>query len=171
MDIQYKTKISRRKFLYVLGEEVPLKIVLWEEKKLYLKYSGRDIQLFINKDFKDNEESIRSLIRDWYKKVAKEYLTKLVIELANKYKFQINTIRIKDVKTRWGSCSSYRNINLNYRLIMAPQRVIEYVIIHELCHLKEMNHSERFWNEVQKRMPDYREMVIHLKERGFRYNI
>lgn len=75
-----------------------------------------------------------------------------------------NQIHIKDQKTRWGSCSSKGNINLNWRLILAPQEVMDYVIIHELCHLKEMNHSKAFWELVEQICPDYRERKKWLKE-------
>jgi predicted metal-dependent hydrolase len=66
-------------------------------------------------------------------------------------------ISIRDQKTRWGSCSHKGNLNFNWRLIMTPEPVLDYVIIHELCHLKRMNHGKSFWNEVAKYCPDWRE--------------
>ena len=75
-------------------------------------------------------------------------------------------ITIRCQKTRWGSCSSKGNLNFNCLLMLAPPEVLDYVVVHELCHRKEMNHSKSFWKEVEKVMPDYREAVRWLKENG-----
>lgn len=75
-------------------------------------------------------------------------------------------ITIRNQKTRWGSCSSKGNLNFNCLLMLTNPEVIDYVVIHELCHRKEMNHSARFWNEVAKVCPDYRKHVKWLKEEG-----
>lgn len=81
---------------------------------------------------------------------------------------EVKAIRIKDQKTRWGSCSSLHNLNFNWRLIMAPGEVLDYVVVHELCHLTHMNHSRDFWNMVEKVMPDYRVYRKWLKDNGNR---
>lgn len=75
-------------------------------------------------------------------------------------------ITIRNQKTRWGSCSSKGNLNFNCRLMLAPEEVLDYVIVHELCHRKEMNHSSRFWKEVERVLPDYQERRKWLKEHG-----
>lgn len=75
-------------------------------------------------------------------------------------------ITIRDQKTRWGSCSSSGNLNFNWRLILAPEEVLDYVVIHELAHRKEMNHSARFWAHVAAMMPDYRKQCQWLKQNG-----
>lgn len=75
-------------------------------------------------------------------------------------------ITIRCQKTRWGSCSSAGNLNFNCLLMLCPERVIDYVIIHELCHRKEMNHSKSFWAEVERAMPDYKEAKAWLKNNG-----
>ena len=75
-------------------------------------------------------------------------------------------ITIRNQKTRWGSCSSKGNLNFNCLLMLTPSEVLDYVIVHELCHRKEMNHSKAFWTEVEKVIPDYREHVKWLKEEG-----
>ncbi len=75
-------------------------------------------------------------------------------------------ITIRNQKTRWGSCSSKGNLNFNCLLMLTPPEVIDYVIVHELCHRKEMNHSGAFWAEVEKALPDYKEQVKWLKENG-----
>lgn len=71
------------------------------------------------------------------------------------YNFKINRIAIKNTSTRWGSCSSKRNLNFNYKIIYLRPDLADYLIVHELCHLGELNHSKRFWALVCKTIPDY----------------
>ena len=75
-------------------------------------------------------------------------------------------ITVRDQKTRWGSCSAKGNLNFNWRLILAPEDVLDYVVIHELAHRREMNHSDRFWRIVESVMPDYRERRQWLRDHG-----
>ena len=75
-------------------------------------------------------------------------------------------ITIRSQRTRWGSCSSRGNLNFNCLLMLAPEQVVDYVVVHELCHRKEMNHSPRFWAEVERILPDYRQSKRWLKENG-----
>ena len=76
------------------------------------------------------------------------------------------SISIRDQKTRWGSCSSRGTLSYNYRLIFAPPKVLDYVVVHELCHLTYLNHSKDFWNKVASVMPDYKVYKNWLKEHG-----
>ncbi|MFH1049278.1 MAG: M48 family metallopeptidase, partial [Patescibacteria group bacterium] len=90
------------------------------------------------------------------------------IECYNKiYNFKFNKINIKNQKTRWGSCSRKGNLNFNYKIALFPGKIANYIIIHELCHLKEFNHSRKFWNLVAKLMPDYLEIKKELRIKGF----
>ena len=77
-------------------------------------------------------------------------------------------ITIRNQRTRWGSCSAKGNLNFNCLLMKAPPEVLDYVVIHELCHLKEMNHSKAFWDEVGKVMPEYETYKLWLKENGWK---
>ncbi|TSC85112.1 MAG: hypothetical protein G01um101413_496 [Parcubacteria group bacterium Gr01-1014_13] len=79
------------------------------------------------------------------------------------YNFSFNRISIKNHKSRWGSCSKKGNLNFNYKIIHLPVELAEYIIAHELCHLKELNHSSKFWTLVSKTIPDYKTRRRKLK--------
>ena len=101
-----------------------------------------------------------------YRKAAKEYIPARV---AYFHQFTGGTyakIVIRDQKTRWGSCSSNKTLSFNYRLMLAPPQILDYVIVHELCHLKHMNHSPEFWTSVEAVLPDYKTRRKWLKEHG-----
>lgn len=78
--------------------------------------------------------------------------------------FKFKKISIKDMSSRWGSCSLQGNLNFNYRLIYLPLELLDYVVVHELCHLKEHNHGKGFWLEVKKILPNYKAMEIKIKK-------
>jgi predicted metal-dependent hydrolase len=103
--------------------------------------------LYLNKTHKN---CVHEKLIDFYKYEAKKFIKKRIDEIAEINDLNYNNLRITSAKTRWGSCTSNRNINFTYRLIMAPVKVIDYVIIHELAHLDEMNHSKDFWDTVDK---------------------
>lgn len=97
---------------------------------------------------------------------AVEYIPKRVKYYAEKENFVYNKITIKNLVSRWGSCSTKGNLNFNCLLMLTPDYVIDYIVVHELCHLREMNHSEKFWAEVKKIMPDYQRAELWLKQNG-----
>jgi len=100
----------------------------------------------------------------------KEYARKLVHEKIEKfnsfYQFKFNRVSIKDTKSRWGSCSIHKNLNFNYKIVLLPERMAQYIVVHELCHLKEFNHSQRFWSLVERTIPEYKEIRGELKIKG-----
>lgn len=97
---------------------------------------------------------------------AVEYIPKRVKYYDEKENFVYNKITIKNLVSRWGSCSTKGNLNFNCLLMLTPDYVIDYIVVHELCHLREMNHSEKFWAEVEKIMPDYQRAELWLKQNG-----
>jgi len=105
-----------------------------------------------------------SILINWYIHLAKKEITKMAEGLAEQYGFTYNRIFIRDQKTKWGTCSSKKNLSFNWRLIRCPRYVIEYLIIHELSHLKVMNHSARFWELVESMCPDFKKAKFWLKE-------
>lgn len=104
------------------------------------------------------------------KKIDKNEAEKIISSRAKYYSKLTNLkyekLKITSAKNRWGSCSFKNNINFSIRLAMAPKEVIDYVVIHELCHIKEKNHSKNFWSEVKKIMPEYKQNEKWLKTKG-----
>jgi predicted metal-dependent hydrolase len=87
------------------------------------------------------------------------------VERWNKiYGFYFNDIKVKQMSSRWGSCSSKKNLNFNYKLMFLPEKMIEYVVVHELCHLQEFNHSKQFWKLVERCVPDYKKIKKELSK-------
>ncbi|MCQ2507972.1 MAG: M48 family metallopeptidase [Dorea sp.] len=146
------------------------------------RMSDREIQRFINEkqdwirkkmvlveERKEIRESLPGYTRQDIERMAEKAL-KLVPErvayFAPKVGVTYKNITIRNQKTRWGSCSSQGNLNFNCLLMEAPPEVLDYVVVHELCHRKEMNHSPRFWAEVARVLPDYKKQVEWLKTQG-----
>lgn len=107
--------------------------------------------------------SLNTLFDAWLKLKATQYIPKRTEELAGIYGFKVNRITIRGQKTRWGSCSKEGNLSFNFRLMSYSSSIIDYVIVHELCHLREMNHSPKFWAHVAAIMPDYKLLRKELK--------
>ena len=97
---------------------------------------------------------------------AVEYIPKRVEYYSKIVGVDYGRITIRNQKTRWGSCSSIGNLNFNCLLMLAPPEVLDYVVVHELCHRKEMNHSKAFWREVCKVIPNYKDYIKWLKNEG-----
>lgn len=133
-----------------------------------LLYLGKPYQLFVVDDEFDgvrfdskflisrkDQPDANRLFRDWYLNSANEIIVPKAIQLAKQIGVSYNKINILDIQYRWGSCTPKDNIHFNWRLIKAPMNVIEYIIVHELTHLLEGNHSKEFWNRVKAAYPLY----------------
>ena len=106
---------------------------------------------------------IEETFENWLRNIAKKSLVARVHKIADSLGFKVGKITIRGQKTRWGSCSTSGNLSFNYNLLRFRKEVIDYVIIHELCHIKEMNHSAKFWKLVEKFCPDYKFLRKELK--------
>ncbi len=111
-------------------------------------------------------EELRRHLEKWYIRQARELITERLELFSSIIGVKVNNVRLKNQKTRWGSCSRKRNLNFNWKLIMAPIVIVDYVIVHELCHIKQMNHSPQFWVLVENQISDYKMMRKWLKENG-----
>lgn len=127
------------KFFYLWNEYVLLSD--WVSEKIKFDW----INFYLSEKHKNK---IKEKLLEFYKMKSSFYIKTKVIELASVNDLHYNTIKITSAKTRWGSCTSKKNLNFSFRLIMSPKSTIDYVIVHELAHLLEMNHSPKFWYNV-----------------------
>ncbi len=111
----------------------------------------------------------RKLLLELYQRDARAYLTERTMELADDHAIEITQVKINSAARRWGSCSGKGNINFSWRLIMCPPEIVDYVICHELAHIKELNHSPDFWFEVEKLCPGYKKHRKMLREKEHLY--
>ena len=111
-----------------------------------------------------NHDCAKKLIKKALKSEAEEYILPLVDTVIEKTNLKPQKIRIRYMRTQWGSCTSQKNISLNSALIYLPDELIEYIIIHELCHLKFLNHSDQFWRLVAQNLPNHQDLKKSLKK-------
>jgi len=114
---------------------------------------------------------IRNALIRWYKRNAELKLQEKVSRYAAVIGVQPSGLGIKTFKSRWGSCSAKGRIDFNWKIIMAPNRMVDYVVVHELCHLKSHDHSAKFWKEVERVVPDYDDSKLWLKSNAREFNI
>ena len=108
---------------------------------------------------KKRKEKLDLYSKEEFKNIVEKYTSELIKET----ELVPNKIRIRNIKYAWGTCSKNKNITINYNLIKYSEQAIKYVILHELCHLKYMNHSNNFWNLIEKYMPEYKEIRKEFK--------
>lgn len=106
------------------------------------------------------------LLTAWYKARAREIISERVRFYAAKFGLNVQSIRITSARTRWGSCNRVNALSFTWRLVMAPIEIIDYIVVHELAHIIEKNHSRAFWNQVEKMQPDYKARRKWLKGNG-----
>jgi len=116
---------------------------------------------------KTEREKILKSLKSWYKKAAKQILADRLAFIENRVRLKSKMLKISDSKGKWGSCNTLGIISFNWRVIMLPPKIIDYVIVHELCHLVEMNHSQKFWGLVEKFLPNAKNLKKEIKEYGF----
>jgi predicted metal-dependent hydrolase len=149
---------------WYLGQRYPLSITN-QEIKPPLQLHNRFI---LAQPYLPQAEAV---FEAWYKMQARQVLKQRVEQWAKANRLTYTSLRITSARTRWGSCSSKGSLNFSWRLVLAPLVVIDYVVVHELAHLKQRNHSKAFWAEVEVMMPEYRQHRRWLKENGYRLGL
>lgn len=114
---------------------------------------------------------VKEALQSWYRSMAEWYFGKRVEQFGQRIKVLPHRITIREQKTRWGSCSSKGNLNFNWRALMAPAVVVDYLVVHELCHLIHPNHSRDFWDLVTSVMPDYKLHRNWLRKNGIKLTL
>jgi len=178
--LQKKSKWIQKKLLLTSYNEEPFEIkngvkfkILDKELVVTLKVGVNNISIegsrcFISFKSLSDPFKLKKNFLIWIKIYALKYFTERVENLCKKNNLKVQATLISNAKTRWGSCNTKKEIRLNWRLIQSPQYVIDYVICHELSHLKFMNHSSDFWQQVQLLFPNYKKAELYLKENGFK---
>lgn len=155
---------------YVAGEEF-----LYLGKRYALEFTAEIAVLAAEAERiripEGKKERAEEVLTTWYQSEALKVISERVSHFANRNGLPIKSVKISKAKSRWGSCGPTGSLLFNWRLIMAPLFVIDYVVVHELAHLKIRDHSKRFWNEVASVMPDYEKAERWLKENHWELDI
>ncbi len=157
-----RLRLENGECVYFLGEKRLLTIIREERNRAKIIGVGDRLLLYI--PYEANYEYKKEALKKWYRREAASVICRKAKVYGELLGVSFGDIRIKDQKSRWGSCSSRGNLNFNWRILMAPEPVCDYVIIHELCHLVHMNHSADFWKLVEEACPKYRQYKKWLRE-------
>lgn len=144
------------------------KVKIYEEKgnSIKVRLKEDEFQVYAPIEGNNLEPHIKETIVKWYKTQAALIYKERVEYYSKILKVHPQKITIKEQKTRWGSCSSKGNLNFNWKVVMAPVEVVNYLVVHELCHLLQMNHSKDFWDLVESVLPDFNKYRQWLKLNG-----
>lgn len=143
----------------ISGEKIPILDNIYE----IMLYDKSRVKLVNNIIYLPKVNSSKNLL-SYIKKFTKNYITKRVEVIAKTFNFKYKDIKISSARTRWGSCNYLNSLSFTYKLILCPKTVVDYIIIHELSHTIEKNHSKKFWNIVKTCCPNYKESEHWLKE-------
>ncbi|HJT49427.1 MAG TPA: M48 family metallopeptidase [Nitrososphaeraceae archaeon] len=146
-----------------LGRNFPLRIIK-NQSEYNTKFTGGEFTIEI-KSSKASPTTIKEIYEDW---LVERGSKKKVDEYSKKVGVKVENITIKRLKKRWGSMTKEGSINLNVNLLKAPEDIIDYIILHELCHFKIKAHSHHYWDHVRRYMPNYQEKIEWLKTSGNR---
>jgi predicted metal-dependent hydrolase len=151
---QKKDYVQGESFLY-LGNHYPVQIL--ENNQMdqdYVVFEGEKLRIYVKKM---EDESLKQALKRFYYQQCKALVEKSITSYQSYFKTKPRSIRITDSKTTWGTCDSRQQLTFNWRLAMAPREVVDYVVVHEMCHMVHLNHERSFWRLVGKIMPDYKE--------------
>jgi predicted metal-dependent hydrolase len=131
-----------------------------------VRLDGSLLRVCLPEQRRNNQAALTQALIRWYAEQARQYLAKKTLEWARAIGVKPVSVTIRDPKTRWGSCSTRGSLSYSWRVILAPSPIIDYLIVHELCHLLEPNHSSRYWRLVESILPDFRTSRQWLKANG-----
>ena len=156
-----KKYVSGENFSY-LGRNYRLKVLSGNNCKVKLLRGNLEVIVSRN----SQECNIRNALVDWYECHALERLADKTKRYSGIIGVSPNSISVRNYQSRWGSCSSNGDIRYNWRIIIAPHQIVDYVVVHELCHLRHLNHSPAYWESVKQVLPDYPIYRKWLREQG-----
>lgn len=157
-------------FLF-LGKEYPLQLI-YDYSLKYIEVSLNECEgKFVIKANTDDKEKIKKELEKWYRSKTMEIVLEKIKKYENKFKNKVTEVKVKEQKRRWASCTYKNAILFNWRCSMAREDVVEYIVVHEMCHFDYKNHSKDFWNRVAGIMPDYKEKHEYLRKNGMNFYI
>lgn len=166
-----KEFVSGESFLY-RGRSFRLKVLTdGKLQKTEVRVRGRCVEVISDSAANLTADKIKHSLLQWYRERAEEYLSEKVTAYARKMALSRPTVLIRDQQKRWASCDSKGQLRFNWRIIMAPAKVIDYVVVHELCHLTHHDHSRSFWKHLGMVMPDYEKRQEMLCKEGPTYTL
>lgn len=149
------------------GRHMPLSIKPTSAKHLRVQLAEQGFVVYLpDRHTENSSEYIKTGLESWMKQHTRQLALKMIDKHSPTHQLFPRSLKIKTQKSRWGSCGPYNDINLNWLLLLAPPVIMEYVVIHELCHIKHKNHSKDFWQLVAAHMPDYLAHRNWLKQHG-----
>jgi predicted metal-dependent hydrolase len=175
---EIKINLSQKEFL--AGEKFPLrgrnyklKVIRKENTKPTLSFSKGVFTATVPEDIseEDHKRLLKPLFLKFYQKKSEEILKERIKKYEKYVDPKPENIRTKELKNKWGTCTGKNNISLNWKLVFAKTSIIDYVVVHELCHLAHKNHSKKFWKEVEKILPNYKESKEWLRIHGNTLNL
>jgi predicted metal-dependent hydrolase len=156
--------LAHGQMLPFAGRELHLALLLAAPgKRSHTRLTGETLALTVTDG---RQETIHAALEAWYRAQARVVFAARIAHCNAAYGFTFGRVSIKEQKSRWGSCSRAGNLNFNWRLLLAPLPVLDYVVYHELAHLKELNHSPRFWQIVARACPDFETHRAWLRRHG-----
>lgn len=160
--------VSGESYLY-LGRNYTLQLIINEDiKNIEVKlFRGKFIVTTITKD----EEKIKVALEEWYREKALQKIDDRVEYYSPFFNKQPKSVKVKEQKKRWASCTSKDELLFNWRCVMAPAYIIDYIVVHEMCHMYYKDHSKEFWNMVSNVMPDYEGRKEWLRDNGIKLDL
>jgi predicted metal-dependent hydrolase len=163
-----KEYVSGECFTY-LGRNYRLKVESGPAKSVKLK--GGRLVVQVPPSVQKRNQYVQAALTEWYRTHALQKLREKVDRYSKMVRVSPSSVGIKTFTGRWGSCSTKGNMEFNWKVIIAPNRIVDYVVVHELCHLHHHNHSPEFWKCVERVFPDYKESKEWLKSNGSKLSI
>jgi predicted metal-dependent hydrolase len=174
LEISKKSNLKPKEYISgecfkILGRNCTLKIIYDDIKTSRIERNGYKLFVFLPISFKileykyKEQKEVEKLIENFYIELAKKEVKELSDEISKRIELYPNNIKIRKLICSWGNCSSKKNVTINYKVVMYSRKTIEYVILHEFCHIKYMNHSKKFWNMISLYMNDYYKAVKELE--------
>lgn len=171
LDTKVIRKIKDGSTFLFLGKEYPLHLI-YDYSLKHIEVSLNENEgRFVIKANTEDEEKIKKSLEKWYRAKTMEIVLEKIKKYQDKFKDKVTEVKVKEQKRRWASCTYKNAILFNWRCSMAREDVVEYIVVHEMCHFDYKNHSKDFWDRVAEIIPDYKEKHEYLRKNGMNFYI